>query len=263
MIRQNRAVPILMVLTLAWVLYLAGCFGSEEPTVSAETVAPTAVIATPSPPPVVTERAPAALAQPEEPFVYTIQEGDLLGSIATKFNVTPDVILRANPDLNANVLFAGDTIRIPGATTVNTIDEDREAARDAGEPIDYVIVEGDSLGAIATTWTVTIASIVESNPGLEPNTLQIGQLIVIPPYGTGYSPEELAAFSTPEPVVREPGQILYHEVAPGDLLSELALVYQVTVDEILAANNLSDPNQLVIGQELAIPPPSVAAAEDG
>lgn len=256
MIRQNRAVPILLVLTFAWVLYLAGCFGSEEPETSVETVEPTVTIATPTPPPVVTDSAAAALAATEEPFLHTIEEGDLLDSIATKYNVTADVILRANPDLNPNVLIVGDTLRIPGASTVNTVEADRQAARDAGEPIDYVIQSGDSLGAISAQMTVTIDSIVEANPGIDPNNLQIGQLIVIPPYGAGYSPDELAAFATPVPVERPPGEVLYHTVAPGDVLAALADVYAVTVDEIMAANGLADPNQLVVGQELAIPPPS-------
>ena len=203
MIRQNRAVPILMVLTLAWVLYLAGCFGSEEPTTSVEEV-PTAVIATPTPAPVVTGSGPAALAA-EEPFVHTIEEGDLLSSIATKYNVTADVILRANPDLNPNVLIVGDTLRIPGASTENTVDEDRAAARQEGEPIDYVVESGDNLGAIARTWVVSLDALIEANPGIDPNSLQVGQLIVVPPYGTGLSPQELAAFSTPVPGRPSPG----------------------------------------------------------
>ena len=255
MIRQNRAVPILMVLTLAWVLYLGGCFGSEEPTVSVESE-PTVVIATPTPEPVVTDNAQAALAQAEEPFVYTIEDGDLLGSIATKFNCTPDVILRANPNLNPNVIIAGTTIQVPCATTVNTIDEDREAARDAGEPIDYVVESGDSLGAIASNWTVTIDALLETNPGVDPNNLQIGQLLVIPPFGTGLSPEELEGLTERKCAERQPGEVLFHPVEPGDSASALASFYGVTIDEIIAANGLADENQLVVGQELAIPPPS-------
>lgn len=243
-----------MVLTLAWVLYLGGCFGSEEPTDQVET-APTAVVATPTPAPVVTEAADTSLAA-EEPFVHTIESGDLLGTIAAKYNVTPDVILRANPDLNPNTLIPGRTLRIPGATTVNTITEDREAARDAGLEIDYVIEDGDSLGQIALTWTVTVDAILAANPNADPTALQIGQLLVIPPYGTGYSPEELAAFSTPVPVTRAPGEILFHKVQPGDLLSSLADVYSVTVDEIIAANGLADADNIAVGQELQIPAPS-------
>ena len=80
---------------------------------------------------------------------------------------------------------------------------------------------------------------------------------MVPPFGTGFSPEELAAFATPVPVQRPPGEVLYHTVQPGDLLSALAEIYSVTVDEIMAANGIADPNQLVVGQELAIPPPSL------
>jgi len=254
-IRQNRAVPILMVLTLAWVLYLGGCFGSEDPTASVETAVPTTVVATPSPAPVVTEAADTTLTA-EKPFEHTIESGDLLGTIAAKYNVTPDVILRANPSLNPNTLIPGQTLRIPGATTLNTITEDREADRDAGLPIDYVIEDGDSLGQIALTWTVTIDSILEANPNANPNALQIGQLLVIPPFGTGYSPEELAAFSTPVPVTRQPGEILYHVVQPGDLLSALADVYSVSVDEIIGANGLANADNIAVGQELVIPAPS-------
>ncbi len=256
MIRQNRAVPILMVLTLAWVLYLAGCFGSEEPEISTEDVTPTTVIPTPTPERVVTDNAAAALAQTEEPFIYTIEEGDLLPSIATKFNVTQDVILRANPDLNPNVLFAGDRIRIPGATTVNTIDEDREAAREAGDSIDYVVEAGDNLGAIAETWTVTLDALLEANPDVNPNALQIGQLLVIPPFGSGFTAEELEAFSAPTCAERQPGEILMHTVEPGDSASALAAFYGVTIEELIGANLLDDENQLVVGQELNIPPPS-------
>lgn len=256
MIRQNRAVPILMVLTLAWVLFLAGCFGSEEPEISVEDVVPTTVIATPTPPPVVTDDAAAAIAPNEAPFVYTIEEGDLLPSIATKFNVTQDVILRANPELNPNVLFAGDQIRIPGATTVNTVDEDREAARDAGESIDYVVESGDNLGAIAQEWTVTLEALLAANPDVNPNALQIGQLLVIPPFGSGFTAEELESFSAPTCAERQPGEILTHTVEPGDSASALASFYGITIDELIGDNLLDDENQLVVGQQLDIRPPT-------
>ena len=76
MIRQNRAVPILMVLTLAWVLYLAGCFGSEEPEISVEDVVPTTVIPTPTPEPVVTDNAAAALVTSQrQPYQQELDHG--------------------------------------------------------------------------------------------------------------------------------------------------------------------------------------------
>ena len=84
-IRQNRAVPILLALTLTFILYLAGCFGAEEP-VTVESELPTPA-ATPTQEPVVRPIDPNLV--PEEPFFHTIEDGDLLASIASKYNVTP------------------------------------------------------------------------------------------------------------------------------------------------------------------------------
>jgi LysM repeat protein len=45
----------------------------------------------------------------------------------------------------------------------------------------------------------------------------------------------------------------FYVVQPGDTLSGLAEQFNTTVEEILVANDLSDPNDLQIGQELIIP----------
>ncbi len=42
-------------------------------------------------------------------------------------------------------------------------------------------------------------------------------------------------------------------VKPGDSLGKIAEDFATTVDEILALNNLSDPNQIEVGQTLTIP----------
>lgn len=42
-------------------------------------------------------------------------------------------------------------------------------------------------------------------------------------------------------------------VKPGDTLGRIADEYQTTVDEIMASNNLSDPNLIEVGQQLIIP----------
>jgi LysM repeat protein len=51
--------------------------------------------------------------------------------------------------------------------------------------------------------------------------------------------------STPTPIV--------HVVASGDTISGLAFKYDVPAEEIIAANNLENPNMLQVGAELIIP----------
>lgn len=59
---------------------------------------------------------------------------------------------------------------------------------------------------------------------------------------------------TPTPT-RVPGQPLTYVVQAGDLLGTIAQQFGVSVDAIVEANNLDDPNLLFVGQELIIPPP--------
>lgn len=260
MIRQNRAVPILLVLTFAFILYLGGCFGSEEPT-TAVTETPTPIPTLTAPPIVDPSITPPA--SQEEPFYHTVEAGELLGSIASRFNVTVDVIIRANPQLDPNLIIAGERLLIPGAGTNNEILESVGPDRPDGVTVSYVVESGDTLGAIANTWTVSLEALLEANPGVDPATLQPNQLLEIPPWGTGFDPSELSPRVTPVASTRSPGDPpLEHEVVAGDGVAAIAVLYNVTTAQIVEANGLENGgNSIQIGDVLLIPPP--LAADDG
>lgn len=255
MIRQNRAVPILLVLTLAFILYLGGCFGSEEPTTANEesaTPLPTMTAA-----PVVSPSIDIADTG-EEPFYYTVEPDDRLDSIASKFNVNPDVILRANPGFNPNLFFAGDQLLIPGAGTNNAVGESLGPDRADGVTVEgYVIQPGDTLGVIANTWTVSVSALQEANPGVDPGNLQVNGLLTIPPWGTGIDAADLRPRVTPVASTRQPGDPpLEHEVVGGDFIAAIAELYNVDVQQIVEANGLENGgNNIQVGQVLLIPPP--------
>ena len=170
MIRQNRAVPILLVLTFAFILYLGGCFGSEDSTsVAQESATP---VPTPSPGPVVDPGITPEAAE-EEPFFHTVEPGDLLASIASKYNVPADVIIRANPDLDVNLILVGQQLRIPGASTNSELLENVGPDRADNVVATYLIEPGDTLGEIADTWTVTVDALQAANPDVDPANLQV------------------------------------------------------------------------------------------
>lgn len=106
----------------------------------------------------------------------------------------------------------------------------------------YTIKSGDTLYFLAIRYNTTVEAIMKLNPGIDPNNLQIGQVICIP-----YS------MPRPEPVLPPCPHGVYYRVKPGDTLYFIGQKFCVTVQELLMANPGIDPNNLMVGQILCIP----------
>lgn len=68
---------------------------------------------------------------------------------------------------------------------------------------------------------------------------------------------ETPAASPSEPAAQPAPAVITYTIQRGDALQAIASAYGVTLDELMAANNLTDPNQIEAGQTLIIP---IAAA---
>ncbi len=154
---------------------------------------------------------------------YTVQSGDSLYSIAKKYNVTVDQIKEKN-NLTSNLLSIGQKLIIP---TGEAIIEEPEEPSLGG--VNYVVQKGDNLYSIANKYGITVDQLKTAN-NLTSNTLQIGQILLIPGT-TNYA---------------------NYTVKSGDSLWKIANTYGTTVDKLKKINNLTS-DLLTIGQELLIP----------
>ena len=91
--------------------------------------------------------------------VYTVKSGDSLYSIARKYNVTVNDLMKYN-NLTSNLLNIGQQIRIPTSGTSNT----------------YTVKSGDSLYSIAKQYKPTVDRLKSKN-NLTSNLLSIGQVL--------------------------------------------------------------------------------------
>lgn len=111
----------------------------------------------------------------------------------------------------------------------------------------YVVQPGDSLGRIAARYGTTIEEVAAENDIANPNLIHVGMELRVPAAGGGASPS--GAPSTP-PVAASGGA---YTVQAGDTLGHVAERYGITTARLQAANGLSNPNALHIGQVLIIP----------
>lgn len=113
-------------------------------------------------------------------------------------------------------------------------------------PIIYTVKRGDTLSSIAAMYGVTVEAIAEAN-GLNVSTiLRIGQQLIIP------SPGPTGAIFPGMATVSEGGEISY-VVQPGDSLYFIATLFGTTVEALMIANGLTDPELIHVNQELVIP----------
>jgi LysM repeat protein len=104
--------------------------------------------------------------------------------------------------------------------------------------VHYTVKAGDTLYALARRYGTTVAAIEAANPGINPNRLSIGQPLCIPR----------------QPVYPSCPGGDYYVVQRGDTLYAIAHRYSVSLSDLMRANPQADPNLLVIGQVLCIPP---------
>jgi LysM repeat protein len=125
----------------------------------------------------------------------------------------------------------------------------------------YIVQPGDSLFRISNQLNVSLDEMRAANPDLvgEAPILQPGQQLNVPNCGQQAAPPADAGVEAPAPtdapLVAPPGGEVY-SVQSGDTLMTIARRFNTTIEAIVAANSLANPDRLDIGQELIIPPPS-------
>ena len=103
--------------------------------------------------------------------VHVVEAGESLWAISAKYGVSLNTLVTVNGLVSAAEIIPGLALYIP---------EQKLPSRS------YRVRRGDLLWRIAQRFNTTIPRIVASNPGLNPNRLQIGQILAIP------SPNKLA-----------------------------------------------------------------------
>ena len=161
---------------------------------------------------------------------YIIQEGDILFTIAAKFDTTPENILRLNPGLGPVNLPVGRRICVISATN-------QPVTCPIGT-LPYNVNEGDTLLSIAVRFGTDVEALLRTNPDIDPYNLQVGQRICI-------------AEKFQEPPMCPTRN--FYVIRSGDTIRAIAASFEVDVEELLRINPDINPRNLRVGQIICIP----------
>ena len=188
-----------------------------------------------------------AHAQENQSYImHTIAKGQTLTTIASMYGVTIDEIVSLNPGSDTTI-FEGKTLRIPR----------RPSSKQEGSF--HTILNGETLYGLSKKYNLTVRSIMDANPGLSATNFKAGQVIRIPagneknslPEATEQPKEE----QQPAPAVK-PNYRDMHRVQRGETVYSIARMYDISEEELLAANpELKDARKLKRNSFLAIPYP--------
>ena len=100
--------------------------------------------------------------------VHLVKPGETFYSIARRYDVDLETLSRYNPKIVPHRLKAGTELQIPV-----------EGADIQAPSIQYTVQKGDTLSSIADHFATPLASLKQSNPGIDHDRLYPGQKLII------------------------------------------------------------------------------------
>ena len=193
-------------------------------------------------------------------YIHTVQAGETLYSLAREYGVGEQVIVENNPSV-AQGLKADARLKIPFMAEAP---EAKPSERKLKKTFDmHYVRKGETLYAISRRYAISIQTILEDNPNLDPTHLRPDERILIRRKESGKGSEaqrqaEWEAYRTALNSVAEKGYA-YHIVRPGETFYSLSRRFGTTEEELSRLNNGLQPADLKAGAMLKIPSDEPAA----
>ena len=156
-----------------------------------------------------------------------VKRGETLSEIADRYGTTVNRLMEMNGLRNANDLWAGSRIKVPGNVY------------SGGGSGNYTVKAGETLSEIADRYGTSVNRLVQLNGLRDANDLWAGSRIQVP-----------GASARPRVAVNKNAKT--HRVQPGESLSSIADRYGVSMQRLIAINGISNPNQVMAGSTLTL-----------
>ncbi|MFR0581145.1 LysM peptidoglycan-binding domain-containing protein [Limosilactobacillus mucosae] len=172
---------------------------------------------------------------------YTVKSGDTLSTIASQHNTTVNQIVSLNQLSNPNLIYVGQVLKLKNNQTTNSSSSTSTVATTAGT---YTVKAGDTLSGIASRFSTSSSTLASLNSISNPNLIYVGQVLKVSAGATNSSSTSSASNTATT--------ASSYTVKSGDTLSAIAAKYGTTYQALASANNISNPNDIYVGQVIKV-----------
>lgn len=156
---------------------------------------------------------------------HTVRRGETLSRIARNYGTSISAIARANGIQDYHKIRAGKTLVIPGGEYTNYPEN----------PGIHVVRKGETLTEIGHTYRVKLKDLMAWNDLKSAHVIYPGQKLII---AMDHAPR---------------GDVVLHEVSPGETISQIAEKYRALTRDVLQANEIGSRDMIYPGQKLKVP----------
>ena len=174
-------------------------------------------------------------------YVHTVKSGDTLYSIAKAYEVGEDAIRDSNPGV-ADGLRIDQTVKIP--VPESAILKAKAEKKRKKDYITHKVKAGQTLYAIARDYNISVATLREDSPSVNPQALSVGETLWIRRAAIGSSTEqqaqaEIAEYTDNLNKATDDDGFDHHVVKPGETIYSLSRRYGITEAEFAQLNDVS------------------------
>lgn len=177
-------------------------------------------------------------------YVYhTIKSGETLSVIANKYKTTTAAIMNLN-GMKKTTIVAGQKIKVPTGAVNYTASSSNKSTGGTKTVTSatYTVKAGDSLGAIAQKFGVTVKALQQAN-NIKGSAIKVGQKIVIPGKGAAVTANSNTGGGK---------NLSNYTVKAGDSPYSIARSHNMQLSRFLAINNFTPKSVIKPGQVVKI-----------
>lgn len=197
---------------------------------------------------------------------HIVKKGETLTLIARQHGVSINSIVQNNGIKNPNIILTGQKLII---NPINNIPNSSRLSNSQiqtkkTEGSEYQILEGDTISRIAKSHGISNETLISSNGDINPNQIQIGQIIKIPTNQSKIVKEDQTKSVKDEANIiqnpEDPDEIIapeghgFYQVSSGDTLHSIAVSFGTDTDNLRKLNKISsNESSLKVGDYILVP----------